>query len=105
LEDSKLKDQRGKGFLNSEVGMRKSEKWRGYRIRKWECGLRPIGAYAYAPVGSRKLEVGRQKTDGRGQRAESREQKTEDRSWKINEMQRKPEVGNTDVRFTQIDRI
>jgi hypothetical protein len=25
--------------------------------RKWECGLRPIGAYAYAPVGMRKIKA------------------------------------------------
>ena len=25
----------------------------GNGIRKWECGLRPIGAYAYAPAGMR----------------------------------------------------
>ena len=54
---------------------------RGIRIRKWECGLRPIGAYAYAPVGrcevrkvgsceARKLKAEWQKAWGRGQREE-----------------------------------
>ena len=28
-------------------------------IRKLECGLRPIGAYAYAPAGMRKIRKGR----------------------------------------------
>jgi len=28
------------------------------RIRKLECGLRPIGAYAYAPAGRRKIGKG-----------------------------------------------
>ncbi len=34
---------------------------RGNGIRNWECGLRPIGAYAYAPAGRRKI-----KAEGRG---------------------------------------
>ncbi len=35
-----------------------------------ECGLRPIGAYAYAPVGRRKIEKGvRLKAQGTGQGA------------------------------------
>jgi hypothetical protein len=29
----------------------------GNGIRNWECGLRPIGAYAYAPVGMRKIKA------------------------------------------------
>jgi hypothetical protein len=29
-------------------------KCKNFGIRKWDCGLRPIGAYAYAPAGRRK---------------------------------------------------
>jgi hypothetical protein len=60
------------GMRKSEGGMRKSEgekkkvrKWEGEKVErsgKSEGGLRPVGAYAYAPAGMRKerrWEVGK----------------------------------------------
>jgi hypothetical protein len=41
------------------------EKMRDDGIRNWECGLRPIGAYAYAPVGMRKIKA---ESEGRDRR-------------------------------------
>ena len=42
----------GQGSENAECGMMKQSS--EDRIRNGECGLRPIGAYAYTPVGIRK---------------------------------------------------
>ena len=50
---------------------------------KSECGLRPIGAYAYAPVGMRK------KTSGCGVRMQ--------RAWRVEQDDLKPEYLSSDL--------
>jgi len=54
-----------------------------------ECGLRPIGAYAYAPagrgkMGGRKWECGSR--DGKGEGEDERVGRWEDRKFTINEI-------------------
>ena len=68
-------------------GRAKGIEQRVSRIRKSECGLRPIGAYAYAPAGSRnigaegKIIGTRRKAQGARQRAECKRQKTDCREY------------------------
>jgi hypothetical protein len=53
------------GFIEF-IGLIIGNRYRVSRIRNWECGLRPIGAYAYAPAGRRKIGKGlRYRVEGR----------------------------------------
>jgi hypothetical protein len=79
--------------------------WGINRSRNSECGLRPIGAYAYAPAGRRKYkakgivaedrgrksEDRRQRTEGRRRKAEDGRQRTEDRGRKTEDGRQRTE--------------
>ena len=68
----------------------------GNGMRNLECGLRPIGAYAYAPVGMRKIRA-KSRAYGNGERqrreaiewgnSEAEGSKRIDR-WKVRRMER-----------------